>query len=779
MTKRTIRRSSSRSSSARSKNIKKQKTVARKKTRRSIRHLSSERKLDILGMILTLIGLLFLISLITGKEGGIVSSVLKFLYQIVGMGAFLLMVVLFIIGVWLLLRNERRLPALSIGRILGLGLLYFNTLTWMHWFSGGGWELARMGEGGGYLGAVFEHILIVNVGWWGGLVFLFAWLLIAVVLAFDLSVVDIFSRVNGAVYKAGKVLVGKLAVIRERTQRKQTKLETRRFKKTTAATPEGFTLINEGEKEKIIGTQRRSTGAGVKKPILSKQIGKEQAQPLVRTGIRAGIANQQWKLPEMDAVLNKVAPAKKDSKINEERAHVIEKTLASFGTPVRIVEIHQGPTVTQFGVEPGFIHTRTGRVRVRVNKIASLSGDLALALAATRIRIQAPVPGRHYVGIEVPNAKISLVTLREGMRSKAFRHINSSLGIVLGKDVAGKSLAVDLTAMPHLLIAGSTNSGKSVCINAIICCLLMQHTPAELRLVLVDPKRVELSGYNGIPHLLTPVVIKPEKVISVLKWILREMDSRYHKFAEVGVRNIQEYNQNQPYKLPLILVVIDELADLMMLAPDETERNLNRLAQLARATGIHLVIATQRPSVDVITGMIKANFPARISFAVVSSIDSRVILDQPGAERLIGSGDMLFQAPDAAAPKRLQGVFVSDEEIQRLVHFWQEQAKAIEKTQQLLVGSKVEPITTSATLTDIPLLDKVPALDEDPLLPRATEIVRGEQRASISMLQRKLHVGYTRAARMIDRLEELKIISRPANTTGVRQIIDYGDNEKD
>jgi S-DNA-T family DNA segregation ATPase FtsK/SpoIIIE len=277
----------------------------------------------------------------------------------------------------------------------------------------------------------------------------------------------------------------------------------------------------------------------------------------------------------------------------------------------------------------------------------------------------------------VPNAKVSLVTLREGMESTEFKKLNSPLKVVLGENVAGKPIAVDLRTMPHLLIAGTTGSGKSVCINAIISCLLMQRTPEELRMVMVDPKRVELTGYNKIPHLLTPVVVEPEKVIGILRWISREMDSRYHKFAEVGVRNIMEYNKKQQTALPYIVVIIDELADLMMLAPDETERNLNRLAQLARATGIHLVIATQRPSVDVITGMIKANFPARISFSVVSSVDSRVILDQSGAERLIGKGDMLFQAPDEPAPKRLQGVFVSENEIRKLVQFWQEQAEEL------------------------------------------------------------------------------------------------------
>jgi S-DNA-T family DNA segregation ATPase FtsK/SpoIIIE len=304
-----------------------------------------------------------------------------------------------------------------------------------------------------------------------------------------------------------------------------------------------------------------------------------------------------------------------------------------------------------------------------VSKITSLADDLALALAAARIRIQAPVPGKGYIGIEVPNRQVALVSLREVLFSSAYENLDSPLKMALGKDVAGKAVAADLTAMPHLLIAGTTGAGKSVCINDILACFLLNMTPDDLRLILVDPKRVELTGYNGIPHLLSPVIVDAEHVVGALQWMMREMDSRYRKFSETGTRNIADFNalceKTAQKKLPYLVVVIDELADLMMLAPDETERTITRLAQLARATGIHLIIATQRPSTDIFTGLIKANFPARIAFAVASSVDSRVILDQPGAERLLGRGDMLFQAPDAAAPVRIQTAFISDLEINR------------------------------------------------------------------------------------------------------------------
>ena len=305
----------------------------------------------------------------------------------------------------------------------------------------------------------------------------------------------------------------------------------------------------------------------------------------------------------------------------------------------------------------------------------------------------------------------------------------------------------------------------------------MHRTPNELRLVMVDPKRVELTGYNGIPHLLTPVVVDHEKVVGTLQWMSREMDSRYKKFAEVGARNIDDFNARHADKLPYIVVVIDELADLMMLAPEETERNLNRLAQLARATGIHVIIATQRPSVDVITGMIKANFPARISFSVASGMDSRVVLDQVGAERLIGRGDMLFQAPDAPSPKRLQGVFVANDEIQRIVQFWKNQVQQLVAKDPALSDLLPQKVYPSAMLTQTPLFDEAPDVGEDEYLNKAIDIVRQEERASISLLQRKLRIGYTRAARLVDRLEELEIIGEAEPGSGVRPVLDFGDEE--
>ena len=484
----------------------------------------------------------------------------------------------------------------------------------------------------------------------------------------------------------------------------------------------------------------------------------------------------QWVLPEVRSILDAGnAPAVNEDFIKQ-RGHLIEDTLASFGAPAQVVEISRGPSVTQFGVEPLFVETRAGRTRVRVSKIASLADDLALALAAPRIRIEAPVPGHSYVGIEVPNDEMALVALRDIIESETFQRNKSSLRFALGEDVAGHPITADLEGMPHLLIAGTTGSGKSVCVNAILTAFLLNNTPDELKIVLVDPKRVELTGYNGVPHLLAPVVVEMERVVGALQWMTREMDKRYHDFAKIGARNIADYNTRMKLqggkKLPFLLIVIDELADLMMISPDETERTITRLAQLARATGIHMILATQRPSVDVVTGLIKANFPARVAFAVASGVDSRVILDQPGAERLLGRGDMLYQAPDAPAPVRLQGVFVSDHEIQRLVDYWRKQVE--QSNPYAAPGAPVDAVPDNIPLKQKPLWDGEESTDGDPLLHEAIDLIRREGRASVSMLQRRLRIGYTRAARLVDVMEERGIVGPPEANTQVRQVLDYG-----
>ena len=428
------------------------------------------------------------------------------------------------------------------------------------------------------------------------------------------------------------------------------------------------------------------------------------------------------------------------------QARVIEDTLAGFGIPAEVEEINVGPTVTQFGVSPGTVQQGSRIMRVRVNKIVSLSDDLALALAASPIRIEAPIPGRPYVGIEVPNPETTLVSLRRLLQDRAFRQIKSPLAIPIGRDVSGSGVAADLRSLPHMLVAGATGSGKSVALNAIICALLFSNTPDTLRFLMIDPKRVELVGFNGAPHLLAPVVTEPKHADAALSWLLIQMDERYRLFAETGVRNIDAFNKKAPVneRLPYIVTIIDELADLMVTAPDTVEAKLVRLAQMARATGIHLIISTQRPSVDVVTGLIKANFPARLAFAVTSQIDSRVILDTPGAEKLLGRGDGLLMTADSAKLRRIQGCFVSDSEIQNLVAWWRQ-------NNPLPEPDPTQPLYPWSSLL-------VEEGQTDVLLDQAIERLRNRQSITASGLQRLMGIGYPRAARLLEDLEAEGVI---------------------
>ena len=732
--------------------------------------------MDIVGVFLLILGVVSLLGFLGKTDGGLTGGIVQLLSLIAGMGALLFPIVLMLVGLWFILRNEQRFPIVSVERLLGIVFLYINILAWMHWFSGGGWELAATG-GGGYLGMLFEQPLEKLLGVPGALVALIAWLLVALAFTFDLSIPDLFRKVGKPAIKTGEFIAEKSSQITAPVLKKKPLpgQEKERIVFTNSdGQPDGFTPIKSGTRQITRAEKLRSRLEPAKTEVNLTDF---KSGTEITRSYQSAENMVAWTLPLPEEILNPATKAVIRKNMDEDRVRVIEETLASFSAPAHVVEIHRGPTFTQYGVEPDFVETRAGKTRVRVNKIVSLVDDLALALAAPSIRIQAPVPGRRYIGIEVPNSEAELVSLKEGMESRAFSGMNAFLKFVLGKDVAGKPAAVDLAKMPHLLIAGTTGSGKSVCINSILCSLLMLRTPNELRLVMVDPKRVELTGYNGIPHLLTPVIVDHKKVVGTLQWMSREMDSRYKKFAEAGARNIDDYNARHTDKLPYIVVVIDELADLMMLSPEETERNLNRLAQLARATGIHVIIATQRPSVDVITGMIKANFPARISFSVASGIDSRVVLDQVGAEHLIGRGDMLFQAPDAPSPKRLQGVFVANDEIQRLVQFWKNQVQQIVAKDPTMSDRLPQKVYPSATLTQTPLFNEAPEIGEDEYLNKAIDIVRQEERASISLLQRKLRIGYTRAARLVDRLEELEIIGEAEPGTGVRPVLDFGDEE--
>ena len=470
-----------------------------------------------------------------------------------------------------------------------------------------------------------------------------------------------------------------------------------------------------------------------------------------------GSSDDPLPLPDMStlAYYDSVAP---DEGALNAKARRIEETLTSFRVEARVREINPGPAVTQFALEPG-----TG---VKVRRITELQNDLALALAAPSIRIEAPVPGMARVGLEIPNETIATVGLRETLESSTFAKGEQKLPIPLGRDVNGRYVVADLTKMPHLLIAGATGSGKSVCLNGIISTYLLARRPDEVKLLMIDPKMVELTGYNGVPHLQCPVVTEMDKVVGALRLVLREMERRYALFSRLGVRNLDGYRmkteeESDAEKLPYLVVVIDELADLMMTAADDVESLLVRLAQMARATGIHLIIATQRPSVDVLTGLIKANVPARVAFAVSSGIDSRVVIDMPGAERLLGQGDMLFLPPDAAKPKRIQGSFIADDDVQDIVQHWHRVTPVPHYAQEWL---------------DLPSSTTTDAGEDgiDPLMEQALEIVRQQGTASASMLQRRLRVGYNRAARLIEQMEDDGVIGAADGIKG-RPVLDPND----
>ena len=432
-------------------------------------------------------------------------------------------------------------------------------------------------------------------------------------------------------------------------------------------------------------------------------------------------------------------------------------------------EVNVGPTVTQYTLKPS--------MGIKLSRITSLHNDLALALAAHSLRIEAPIPGKSLVGIEVPNQSVAMVRMKNIVNSDEFKKRKSNLGIILGRDVSGCPIVADLAKMPHLMIAGSTGSGKTVCINTLITGLLFQNSPETLRFIMVDPKRVELTSYNDIPHLLTPVIVDPDKAINSLKWSITEMENRYDLLSHLGCRNIESYNEAVKTKfkqrdiLPYIVIIIDELADLMATHGREMEASVVRLAQMARAVGIHLVLSTQRPSVEVITGLIKANITTRIAFQVASQIDSRTILDTSGAEKLLGSGDMLYLSGDSNKPKRIQGVFISEEEVRKVADFLKSQKRKDDgEYNQEITESKKSSLESTAEESN---------MDEDLLYDDAVEVVKNAGKASASLLQRRLRIGYARAARLLDIMEDKGIVG-PADGAKPREVYDsYKDVEED
>jgi S-DNA-T family DNA segregation ATPase FtsK/SpoIIIE len=697
---------------------------------------------EIFGILLLLLALLTLLSLIPIERGAAMEAWIEILQRAVGWGVWLVPVGLGGVGLWLVFVGLGRELSIEAEKPWGALLLFLFGLALLHLIAGGPapQALADEGGGGGYVGYALSELLVSALGTPAAVLVLVTLSVISLIMLLGMSLGDMWATLSDAV----RQFLARARLPRIRFPRKE---------KAPALPDQPLSELSPAAEETGL-TPARPRGS-----VFPRIIGGEQA----------------WHLPPVDQVLESSAEQELSQAEIRDRVRLIEETLASFGVPAKVVEVNQGPTVTQFGVEPGYLERRNsnGRVtrsKIKVSKIANLTNDLALALAASPIRIEAPVPGRSVVGIEVPNSEIALVALRTVLENEIFRRIKGPLPMALGQDVAGNPVATDLATMPHLLIAGATGSGKSVCVNSIIASLLCTRTPDEVQFIMIDPKMVELTAYNGIPHLRAPVVIELERVVGVLNWATREMDDRYKQFNRARARNIEAYNQQLMARgqkpLPYIVVVIDELADLMMVAPDEVERAICRIAQMARATGIHLVIATQRPSVDVVTGLIKANFPSRISFAVTSQVDSRVIIDSNGAEKLLGRGDMLFMAPDSSKLVRLQGCFVSDKELSALVRYW----KGVRLAQEPL---QPEAVTQKQMWEEIEASERQ-AAQEDELLPKAIAIVREHQRASISMLQRQLRIGYSRAARLIDTMEGQGIIGPAPGGSGTREVLQPG-----
>jgi len=697
---------------------------------------------DVLGVLLLAIALMTLLGFLGLSAGHLLTLAVFSLRVWFGWGIILVIAVICVLGL-LSFRRSRGLLNLNWGQVIAIELVAFLTLAVLAVVSGNSLPQAENGWWGGRIGWGLSILLAQLIGpILSGILLFFFWGL-AVMTAFGL-----WRSLESQLLKQAGV-----SRLPDHERTVSTNAE------SLAAEETGSTAHERTKKrEKILPPEFR------KKFKVSEKSDDRPITPPPR-GER---------LPPLNLLISEQNIRPDERNINQ-TAGLIEKTLADFGIPARVVGFRIGPTVTQFAVEPGFIEKGEAvngdstRQKVRVSQIANLSRDLALALSAERLRIEAPVPGRSYVGIEVPNLRPITVRLRPILESEHFYKVGSPLALALGRDVSGQPVVADLAKMPHLLIAGTTGSGKSVCISAITSCLAMNNTPEDLRLVMIDAKMVELLRYNGLSHLYGKVETDIQRILGVLRWVVIEMEHRYKLLEAAKARDIEAYNRKVQRRkdgqtLPRMVVLIDELADLMMSAPDQTEHNLVRLAQMARATGIHLIVATQRPSTDVVTGLIKANFPARISFAVASQVDSRVILDMPGADTLLGRGDMLFLNPEVGNPVRAQGVMVADQEIERIIAFWQK------------MNPPQEQRSPWETLLSQPVDDS-----DELLIEQAIEVLKAEKRASASMLQRRLRIGYPRAARLLDQLEEMGIVGPSLGGGRDRKVLleaedDHGGN---
>jgi len=706
-------------------------------------NLDPDTKKGIFIVLVLILGVISFLSLfdLAGNLGVYLARGLTLAF---GWGKWLFPIILIILG--LLLYNEDKYYIRG-PNYLGLFLFVVSFQALLHFFIEVDlWRVtAGDGVGGGYMGMYLALIFYNIIGFWGSLIILIGLLLISLMLMLDTSLNKLIGSesILASAFYPFKALFSKMFGEKDREEE-----------------DEEEELIEEEENDANVGTQDFASEEeiGFSNKEISEDL--EFPEPLQEKKVRAK-EEAVWKTRNIKidlplALLNskKDKPTSGDIKNN---SFVIQKTLENFGIAVEMGEVSVGPTVTQYTFKPA--------EGVKLSRITSLNNDLALALAAHPIRIEAPIPGRSLVGLEVPNQVKAIVGLKEILEGSEFKNRKNNLTVALGKDVSGKSWVYDINKMPHLLVAGATGSGKSVCLNSVIVSLLYQNNPDDLRFIMVDPKRVELPIYNSIPHLLTPVITNVNKTINALKWCLNEMDRRFEVLSQTHRRNIQVYNEGlKPgqEKMPYIVFIIDELADLMVAAGRDIEGGVIRLAQMARAVGIHLVLATQRPSVDVITGLIKANMPTRIAFSVASGVDSKTILDSFGAEKLLGQGDMLFIAAEISKPKRLQGAFVSDQEIKRIINYIRAKGGQPDYIEGITEKQKVHGIAGVGYNGD--------SDNEDDLLEEAKELIINSGKASASFLQRRLSIGYARAARLLDILEENGIIG-PSDGAKAREIM--------
>ncbi len=706
---------------------------AEPQSKRRSEPLKPETRHGITVVILFTVAVIFLLSLFK-LAGPLGTQIDKALTMLVGGMRYLIPVVFIIYGYLLLLPERYKLRTSS---NVGVILLFISGTALLHLTVSQANAVSSIvdGKGGGYVGLLLSYPLRALVGSIATGVILVALFIIALLVTFNTTLKNIASR--------GNIVETVYDAIRSWWFTMRYKLERQRDE---SIGPDNHADDEGAEEAPDSGTQFTATkvAAEVNASVTPDTQTKLFEEPVKK--IRRKI--------EMPTSLLENHPSKPTQSRIEEKKELIRRTLETFGIAVTMGDVNVGPTVTQFTLKPA--------EGVKLSQITTLLNDLSLALAAHPLRIEAPIPGMSLVGIEVPNETVAIVNLREIIESEAFKKRKTNLTFALGKDVAGKPWVANLDPMPHLLIAGATNSGKSVMLNSLIVSLLYANSPDDLKFILIDPKRVEFTVYNDIPHLLTPVITETQKTVNALRWIVGEMDRRFQVLSNAGKRNIQAYHQDAPDDMPYIMVIIDELADLMAVAAQEVEGAIIRLAQMARAVGIHLVVATQRPSVNVITGLIKANITARIAFNVASAIDSRTILDLSGAEKLLGKGDMLFVSSDLSKPKRVQGAFLSDQEITRVTGYLKEQGKPDYITDVTEKTPSAGTLVTSDGGYD--------EFGEDELLNEAKELILRSGKASASFLQRRLRVGYARAARILDLLEERGIIG-PGDGAKPREIL--------